>query len=55
MSDPIPQIPRVNVHTTNIPSVYSLQINHPYIPNFDPITNYIVFPIIDMPGCVTMH
>ena len=55
MSDPIPQIPRVNVHTTNIPSVYSLQINHPYIPNFDPITNYIGFPIVDMPGCVTMH
>jgi len=55
MSDPIRQIPRVQVYNNNIPNVYSLQINHPYIPNFDPITNYIGFPIIDMPGCVEMH
>ena len=53
MSDPIPQIPRVQVY--NVPNVYSLQINHPYIPNFDPITSYIGFPIIDMPGCVETH
>ena len=55
MSDPIPQIPRVQVYNNNIPNVYSLQINHPYIPNFDPITNYLGFPIVDMPGCVEMH
>jgi len=55
MSDPINQIPRVQVYNNNIPNVYSLQINHPYIPNFDPITNYLGFPIVDMPGCVEMH
>ena len=55
MSDPIPNIPRVQVYTNSIPNVYSLQIQHPYVPNFDPVTNYIGFPIVDMPGCVEMH
>ena len=55
MSDPIPNIPRVQVYTNSIPNVYSLQIRPPYVPNFDPVTNYIGFPIVDMPGCVEMH
>ena len=55
MSDPIPHIPRVQVYTNSIPNVYSLQIRHPFVPNFDPVTNYIGFPIVDMPGCVEMH
>ena len=55
MSDPIPQIPRVQVYSQGIPYVPSWQIQQPYVPNFNPVTNYLGFPIVDMPGCVTMH
>ncbi len=55
MSDPIPHIPNVQVYSGSVPNIYSLQIQHPYVPNFDPVTNYIGFPIVDMPGCVEMH
>ena len=44
MSDPIPNIPRVQVYTNSIPNVYSLQIQHPYVPNFDPVTNLPINP-----------
>jgi len=53
--DPIPNIPKVQVHTTGVPVIHSWQIRHPHVPNFNPVTNYIGFPIVDMPGCVTMH
>ncbi len=55
MSDPIPQIPRVQVYSQGIPYVPSWQIQQPYVPNFYPVTNNLGFPIVDMPGCVTMH
>ena len=57
MSDPIPSIPNVQVHSVGIQLHYipSWQIQQPYVPNFNPITNYIGFPIVDMPGCVDMH
>jgi len=58
--DPIPNtnIPKVQIYATGIPNIYSWriqQIQHPYVPNFDPVTSYIGFPIVDMPGCVEMH
>ena len=55
MSDPIPQIPRVQVYSQGIPYVPSWQIKQPYIPNQYPVTNHLGFPIVDMPGCVEMH
>ena len=33
----------------------SWQIRQPYVPNFYPVTNHLGFPIVDIPGCVTMH
>ena len=51
----IPNIPRVQVYSQGIPYVPAWQIRQPYVPNFDPVTKYIGFPIIDMPGCVEMH
>ena len=53
----IPNIPRVQVGSINV-SVYQTptwQIRQPSIPDHNPITSYIGFPIIDMPGCVWMH
>ena len=53
----IPTIPRVQISNVGI-NVYEIprwQINQPYIPDHNPITSYIGFPIIDMPGCVWMH
>ena len=57
MSDPIYRIPNIQVHSVGIPYTYipSWQIRQPQIPNFNPITSYIGFPIVDMPGCVEMH
>ncbi len=55
MSDPIHNIPNIQVQTVGTHYIPSWQIQQPYVPNFDPVTNYIGFPIIDMPGCVTMH
>ena len=48
-------IPKVQVHNVGIYQLPTHQIREPYIPNFNPITNYIGFPIIDIPGCVEMH
>ena len=44
-----------NVHSVNIPYVPSWQIQQPYVPNFNPVTNLIGFPVVNMPGCVEMH
>ena len=55
MSDPIRNIPNIQVQTVGTHYIPSWQIQQPSVPNFNPITNYIGFPIIDMPGCVTMH
>ena len=57
MSDPIYRIPNIQVQNVSIPYTYipSWQIRQPQIPNFNPITSYIGFPIVDMPGCVEMH
>jgi len=55
MADPIPNIPNVQVQNVGVHYIPSWQIRQPYVPNFNPVTNYIGFPIVDMPGCVTMH
>ena len=51
--DPIPNIPTLQVY--QVPTLRSWQIQQPYVPNFDPVTRYIGFPIVDIPGCVNMH
>ena len=48
-------IPKVQVHSVGIYQLPTYQIREPYVPNFNPITNYIGFPIVDIPGCVEMH
>ena len=53
--EPIHSIPRIQVYDQNIPHISPWQIQQPYVPNFNPITNYIGFPIVDIPGCVNMH
>ena len=55
MGQPIPNIPNVQVYSQRIPYVPHWQIRQPSVPNFSPVTNYIGFPIVDMPGCVEMH
>ena len=55
MADPIPNIPRVQIYNQGIPYVPSWQIQQPFVPNFYPVTNHMGFPIVDIPGCVTMH
>ena len=51
----IPNIPTIQVHSTQIPDQTIWTVQQPTIPNFNPITNYIGFPIVDIPGCVNMH
>ena len=55
MGQPINDIRIGNVHNVNIPYVPSWQIQQPYVPNFNPVTNLIGFPVVNMPGCVEMH
>ena len=53
--EPIRSIPNVQVNSVGVYQIPTWQIRQPYVPNFNPVTNYIGFPIVDMPGCVTMH
>ena len=53
--EPIRNIPNVQVNNVGVYQIPSWQIRQPSVPNFNPVTNYIGFPIVDMPGCVTMH
>ena len=55
MGQPIRNIPTVQVQNVGVYQIPNWQIRQPYVPNFNPITSYIGVPIIDMPGCVTMH
>ncbi len=48
-------IPNIQVQNIGIYQIPSWQIRQPYVPNFNPVTNYIGFPIVDIPGCVAMH
>ena len=48
-------IPKVQVHNVGIYQLPTYQIRQPFLPNFAPVTNYIGFPIVDIPGCVEMH
>ena len=55
--DPIPNVPVINVRGSDISLHYirPWMIQQPYVPNFDPVTNYLGFPIVDIPGCVETH
>ena len=53
--EPIRNIPNVQVNSVGVYQIPTWQIRQPYVPNFNPVTTYIGFPIVDMPGCVTMH
>ena len=53
--DPIRNIPNIQVYNVGVYRIPNWQIRQPYVPNFNPVTNYIGFPIVEMPGCVTMH
>ena len=55
MGQPIPNIPNVQVNNVGIYEIPYWQIQQPYVPNFNPVTNQLGFPIVDMPGCVNMH
>ena len=55
MGQPIPNIPTVQVHSVGIYQIPNWQIRQPFVPNFNPVTNQLGFPIVDMPGCVNMH
>ena len=48
-------IPRVQIYSRGVPYVPHWQITQPYIPNHYPVTNHLGFPIVDIPGCVSMH
>ena len=48
-------IPNVTINRVGIPNTNVWLQRQPYVPNVDPITNYIGFPIINIPGCVWMH
>ena len=55
MSDPVSSIPIIQIRNINEPYIPYWTIRQPYVPNFNPITNYMGFPIVDMPGCVESH
>ena len=55
MGQPISNIPNIQVQNVGTHYIPSWQIRQPYVPNFNPVTNYLGFPIVDMPGCVEMH
>ncbi len=53
--DPIHNIPVISIRDTGVSYVRPWMIQQPYVPNFNPITNYLGFPIVDIPGCVETH
>ena len=55
MGQPINNIPNIQVQSVGTYYIPSWQIRQPSVPNFNPVTNYLGFPIVDMPGCVEMH
>ena len=55
MGTPVNNIPVIQIRNTDVPHIPYWTIRQPYVPNFYPVTKHMGFPIIDMPGCVTMH
>ena len=53
--DPIRNIPNIQVYNVGVYRIPNWQIRQPFVPNFNPVTNYIGFPVVDMPGCVKAH
>ena len=55
MGTPVNNIPVIQIRNSDVPYIPYWTITQPYVPNFYPVTNHMGFPIINMPGCVTMH
>jgi hypothetical protein len=55
MADPISNIPVIQIRNVDTPYIPYWTIRQPYVPNFNPVTNQMGFPIVEMPGCVEMH
>jgi len=55
MGQPIRNIPNIQLNNVGIYQIPNWHIQQPFVPNFNPVTNHIGFPIVDMPGCVNMH
>ena len=53
--DPISNVPLIQIRNIDKPYIPYWTIQQPYVPNFYPVTNHMGFPIVDIPGCVTMH
>ena len=53
--DPVSNIPVIQIRNIDQPYIPYWTIRQPYIPNHYPVTNHMGFPIVDIPGCVTMH
>jgi hypothetical protein len=53
------EIPKINIPNIAIPTFRTNEVwlnGVPFVPNNDPpVTLQLGFPIVDMPGCVTMH
>ena len=49
------RIPVIQIRNIDQPYIPYWTIQQPYVPNFYPVTNHMGFPIVDIPGCVTMH
>ena len=55
MGTPVNNIPVIQIRNSDVPYIPYWTITQPYVPNFYPVTNHMGFPIINIPGCVTMH
>ena len=55
MGQPIPNIPVLQIYSTQIPDQRIWSVQQPFIPNVYPVTNHLGFPIVDIPGCVKAH
>ena len=53
--EPVNRIPVIQIRNVDEPYIPYWTIQQPYIPNHYPVTNHMGFPIVDIPGCVTMH
>ena len=53
--DPVNKIPVIQIRNIDQPYIPYWTIRQPQVPNFYPVTNHMGFPIVDIPGCVTMH
>ena len=55
MGRPVNNIPVIQIRNSDVPYIPYWTIRQPYVPNVYPVTNHMGFPIVDIPGCVTIH